>query len=221
MMRLFLFLLCALPFTGMAQTTASFAITTPILCKLNSGFNNSMRADLFGATGTGAALKVSGTEENALAYLQVVGLNVDKLSFRVAPGQNLFIEQLQLDVNPNVLIPSRWEQLKYSLGFGALFTIAQGGGSAGYGQSYGAVSFNDDSVKKNVDDKTRKLVPYFALGLVWNVQRHCSIQLSVSQTLLNYFDEGAKFGYTLNYQYQEVPISCQPAYFGLRFFYYF
>ncbi|MCD6013755.1 MAG: hypothetical protein K0Q79_3617 [Flavipsychrobacter sp.] len=215
-------LLIIFPTLCAAQTTATFGITTPILCKINSGFNNSMRAELFGATGVGAALKVSGSDENSLTYLQVAGLNIDRLAFRVAPGHSLFIEQLQLDINPNVLIPSKWEKLKYSVGFGALFTLAQGGGSASYGQSYNSViAFDADSAKKYIDEKTRRIVPYFKLGLVWEVHRNCNIEIMASQTLLNYFDEGAKFGYSLNYQYQEVPVGCQPAYFGLRFFYYF
>lgn len=215
-------MIIAFPVWCTAQTTATLAITTPILCKINSGFNNSMRAKPFGATGVGSALKVSGADENSLTYLQVVGFNMDWLTFRVAPGQNLFVEQWQLDVNPNVLIPSRWEHLKYTVGFGALFTLTQGGGSASYGESYtNVISFDEDSAKKYIEDKTRKVVPYFTIGLVWEVRHDCNIQLMVSQTLLNYFDEGAKFGYSVNYNYQERPLSCQPAYFGLRFYYYF
>lgn len=204
-----------------AQTTIDFAVTTPILCRFNTYVRSEVKTDPFGATGVGIACKVSGVDENALSFVQNIGLNVDRMSFNVAKACTLYVDKIHLDVNPGVLVPSKWASVSYYVGFGGLITLTQGEGSSASTGSNGITSFSEDSVALTVNDKVRKFVPYLCLGVAWRVQKHCTIQLQASQTLLNYFDEGAHFGYSFNYTHYDVKVSSQPAYIGLRFYYYF
>ncbi len=197
------------------------AIAIPLFLKVNGDLNSHAKSSMLGATGIEAAIKVNGTGESAMSFLQIIGLLDDKRSFQTEPGSEISTGLFFLDVNPNVLIRTKWDDLKFSIGIGALINVGQSIESSTSTQSSGTYYVKEDSIDQVINNNSRGIIPYLSLGAVYTIRKHLKAQALLQPTLVNFYDPDTKITYNINYSLKNFPLSYQPVYFGVRLFYFF
>ncbi len=197
------------------------AVAIPLFLKVNEDINSQAKSSLLGATGIDLAIKVNGADENAMSFLQIIGLVDDIRSFETEPGSRIKTGLFFININPSVLVKTRWDNLKFSIGMGGLINIGESLESSTTTQSSGRYYTSIDSIEQVFKNNSRGLIPYISLGVMWNIRKHLKAQLLVEPTLLNFYEPDTKITYTINYSLRNFALSYQPVYFGIRLFYFF
>ncbi len=195
--------------------------SAPIFLKVNTTPDPKAKSSVLGATGIDFVLQVNGADENTMSFVQTIGITDDKRSFRTEPGSEIRTGLYFLNINPSVLIRSKWDNIKYSIGIGALVNIGQAVETSTSTNSTGTFYSSVDSATKQVADNSRGVIPFISLGVTWNIRKHLRAQLLVEPTLINFYEPDAKITYNINYVVKDIPLSYQPVYFGVRVFYFF
>ena len=209
-----------------AQTnTCEFGVSLPVCLKANIVQPANGTHSVFGRSGFDAVLKVKGADEHAMSFMQVIGWEFDQTAFTISSGHMLRTTAHCININPSVLLSSKWETIRYSIGIGTLINVGNGLeesenniSSAGGNNSWYT---NLDTLDRMMNDAKRKFIPFISLGLHCKVRKHLEGQLMLEQTLINFYEPNATISYVRNYATYYFPIGHQPLYIGLRFFYFF
>ena len=220
-----LFLAAYSPNSSAQSSTFDFGASLPIFLKANIVQPSNGVHSLFGRSGLDAALKIGGADEHAMSFMQIIGWEFDETSFTLAKGHMLRTTAHCINVNPSVLLSSKWEPLRYSIGIGTLINIGNGleesennqPGNGGNNRWF----TNLDTLDRMLNDAKRKFMPYLSLGLHYKVRKHLEGQLLLEQTLINFYEPDANISYVRNYVTYYFAIGNQPLYIGLRVFYFF
>lgn len=205
-----------------AQSLCRFGIGTPLLAKANMAFGSKMKSSPFICSGVDLVLQVNGYDEQAISFFLLAGLEYDAQSFRISGADRIISERYFANINPSVLIPSKWEKLKYNVGVGTLVAVGQSVGTSSYNGTIATFYADVDSLADQLEHYSRKIVPFISLGLVFEPGKHFKLQFLLQQTLMGSYETGAKISYWYSYyDRREFAISYLPLYGGLRFLYLF
>jgi len=194
----------------------------PLYLKVNTASGTVANESILGATGVEIAVKINGSEENAIAFQQVIGITYDRIYFPPQEGTTLFSERLLANINPSVIISSKWPNLKYNIGFGALLNMGESVSTSTNSSATMGVFNSVDTIQSQLLGKSSTITPFISLGLVWEIKKHLRAQISAEQTLLNFYQPDTKITYQQGYyQYVTLPVSYRPLYFGIKLFYFF
>jgi len=202
-----------------AQTVNITAgIELPLFFKMNI-FSHGSAISPIGLLGLTGALRIDGIEDNALSLRQRLGINYDRVSYKLLSGNHLIIERLQLDINPEVLIPGKNPSIKYIAGIGVDCKLDNNVALSSY--NFPGGSYIDlDSVYSQVQNGY-SIIPFVDFGVLYEWNRHISFQLVLKQTLLNCFLQDAKISYQINNENKTLNLSYRPTLFGIGINYWF
>ncbi|MGN6568323.1 MAG: hypothetical protein ACTHJ0_10245 [Flavipsychrobacter sp.] len=182
--------------------------------------------NLFGAVGFNGVVHVHGTEENDMSFVLNAGVMDDIRKFNVTFQDKVKSSLYFININPSVLIPSRWPQLQFCLGIGALVQVGQKV-SFSWGKSYQGAGYvtSTDSIANYLSTKSRNIMPYISLGMAWDIRQRVKAELTIQPTLLNLYDPGTdvSVAYNTGYLYGTTSFrfNYQPVYVGFKFYYFF
>jgi hypothetical protein len=126
---------------------------------------------------------------------------------------------LFLNVNPSVLLKTKWDNVQLSIGIGALVKLSQSFQFSS-NTSSGIYSAGFDSSDLEYKRNSRGVLPYVSFGAIWTIKQHLKLQGLITPTLLDFYDGRAKINYYVNQTKMEYPMNYKPLYFGLRLFYF-
>ncbi len=222
MIKPLIYAVALFPITCSGQTSmVETGVSVPMFLKVNADFTPRLKSSVIGATGIDFAIKVNGSDENSLSYLQLIGFMNDKRSFQIEPGSKIISEFYFININPSVLIKSKWDNMKFSFGIGGLINIGQDIGTSSSKNTSGNNYTNLDSSYQIIISNSRNIIPYISFGGVWDIRKHIKAQLLVQPTVHNFYEPGTKIEYKINNSEKEIQLSYLPVYFGLRLFYFF
>jgi hypothetical protein len=222
MVKAFVCVVVLLPLICSGQSSKIEAgISVPLFFKVNTDFTSQLKNTITCASGIDFAIKVNGQDENSMSFLLLIGLLNDKRSFQMEPGSEISTGLFYLNINPSVLIRSKWDNLKFNIGIGGLINVGQNFSSSTSTPSSRVSYTNVDTNYQIINSNSRLLIPYISLGVLCDIRKHIKAQLLVEPTLQNYYEPGTKIAYQINYNRKEFSVGYQPVYFGLRLFYFF
>ena len=193
-------------------------ITVPCYIKTNVWGSSQVTQSMFGLTGLDAVLKIYGHTENSMSFIQSIGINTEKIVYKVAPGSKIYIDNAYLKINPSVTIPGKWKNIQYSLGIGVLWIMDNNTGAEN--SSNGVFYADVDSISHTLSYNSRKIIPFIALGLCYDITHRIKLQFSIEQTFLKYYEPNTEINYRINGIQNVMVINYEPTYIGVKCFYY-
>lgn len=228
MRKAIIFLLLCLPhFSSGQDYQFDFGLSAPVYFRPahpHEVYNKHM--NLFGAIGLNGVVQVHGTEENDMSFILNAGVMDDVRKFNVTFQDRLKSSLYFININPSVLIPSRWQHLQFCLGIGALVQVGQNV-SFSWGRSYQGAGYvtSPDSIGSYLSTKGRNIMPYISFGVAWDIRQRLKVELIIQPTLLNLYDPGTdvSVAYNTGYLYGTTffKFNYQPIYVGFRLYYFF
>lgn len=170
----------------------SVGAAVPVFLKINAGVGSQGKNAMNAATGIYLALQMKGVDERAMSFLQMIGITDDKRSFQPEAGTKITTGLFFLNVNPTILIPSKWDNIKYNVGVGALINLGQSVEFSTSTQSSGTLYTSDDSVGRKIAEYSRNIIPFISLGVTWEIKKHFRAQFLAEPTLLNFYQPDSK-----------------------------
>jgi len=215
-------ILCCWPGICHGQNLFEVGVGLPLYLKVNTDFGNKLNNNPIGSTGLDATIKINGRTETSISFQQILGITYDRIYFRPEEGTTLFTERLLFNINPSVMIPSKWQNMKYNIGLGVLLNLGESVSTSTNSSATVGVFNGVDSIQKQLLENSASIIPFITIGAVWEIKKHIRVQVSAEQTLLNFYRHGAEITYQQGYyQYVTIPVSYQPLYLGVRLFYFF
>lgn len=135
-------------------------------------------------------LLFKGAEEGSAALLLKAGLMHDMARYRLAPGGHFGTEHFLLHINPEALLPTKWDKIYISLGFGLQYSLGLGLFETSNAQATGSVQVDLEQAHQAVVHNRRKALPYISLGIAlpeYFLQERLSLQLSIWQMALDMY----------------------------------
>jgi len=201
-----------------------FGLSTPLFFR-RAHPNNEItdHLNLFGAIGLDGVLRVKGAEETDMSFMLNAGITEDIRKFSINYISKVKTNLYFVNINPSVVIPSRWEHIRFCLGIGALVqfgqTIALAGVTEGGGYS------NAGSMDSLLRANGREIMPYISFGMSGDIGKHLRLELTVQPTLRNLYEPNTNMVFVYNTGYTtgsaNLELNYQPVYVGLRVFYFF
>lgn len=147
----------------------------------------------FGVFAVQGSVLIEGNKEGDLSCLIKGGLRYDRISYEITDNNYFGIGMYSLTINPQVVLPSRLDFLKFTGGFGIDYLLL---GATDFSitirnvNGYYYTSLHDMAAK--VTPNLRRFVPYVTLGvylhrLPFDKTGRCNLALSVCQPLVNRF----------------------------------
>lgn len=221
----FLFLLCLLTFSEVhAQYRSSYykagvalnaALKLPVWGK-GPGFS-----PLFNA-GAQAFLYLEGKGYRALATYIKGGIQYDKIAYTVEKGRSFNAGVLSLSLNPQIAIPSGFENLKYTFGFGVDFILRQAMDLSITSTNLpGGYQLDLAEAHDQIQSSLRPVVPYFSGGMLLkqlpgHKGERFHLEVYIKQALLNLFQQPATISYSKHLEKKTYPIrEYYPPFVGL------
>lgn len=158
---------------------------------------------------------IDGEEENTLSILNKVGFSLDFTRYATPYLGGLIIDRGNFFFNPEILFPTRSKRLKISAGIGVEWTgyfLAQ---TEGNGVEY------ESNLVTEMDEKRRKILPFFSAGLFYNLKNNFYLQLFVRQIMLGYFTESAKIFFNSQATEPTLILNDKPTVAGIGIAYFF
>ncbi|MBS1689648.1 MAG: hypothetical protein JSS96_13050 [Bacteroidetes bacterium] len=185
--------------------------------KLSNNWN------LFGLIGLDGVLCVKGAEPGSMSFVLNAGITDDIRKFSVDYSTKLKTSLYFININPSVIIPSRWDHIRFCLGIGALIQTGQKVALSRETVSGGYSNVPDvDSVLKA---NGRGIMPFMSLGISDDIGKHMRLELRVQPTLLNLYEPNTDMVFNYGNQYRSsssiLHLNYQPVYVGLKLFYFF
>lgn len=196
-------------------------IATSFIFKINTIQHTNIRSSPFSTIGLDMAFKINGYDENSVSFLQLAGFYYDRVSYPVEPGNKIITENYFVNINPSILLPSKWNNIKYNIGIGALWYLDRSLVIKSDEQSIGSFSANLDSAVEILTLKSRNVIPFISVGIMWEINNHFKTQISVRQDLLDHFQPNTDLTYYKNREPKQLNINYRPANFTLSFLYFF
>lgn len=226
MQKVLLILCLAIPTLCTAQGhTIDFGLSTPLF------FRPSLQHEiteghlhLFGVMGIDGVLRVKGTEENDMSFVMNVGISDDMRKYNAGYSMRVSNNLYFVNINPSVMVPSKWPNIQFCMGIGTLVRLGQG-----VVYSWSATSMAGgtslDSMDNLLTDNARNIIPYISLGLSDHISKHFRLELTIQPTLLNFYEPGTSIDFTYTTGNSSgstlFDLNYQPVYVGVRLFYFF
>ena len=221
MLKILLFPFLCFPLLCAAQNNKiQFGASIPVFLKANTDIGAQVKSPVFLASGLELALMINGTEERSMSFMPAVGIFGDNRSFTTEKGSHINTTLYFINIHPSVLIASKWDNIKYSIGIGALVNIGNGVSVSSNSNSSGTFYTDPDTIGKKLNNNGRNIIPFVSLGATCTINKHFMLQAVIQPTLLNYEEPGTTLKYTISYKTQYISLSYQPVYFGFRIFYF-
>lgn len=192
-----------------------WGLSIPVGLKFQFLPAGSSKYNLWGNTAICLTTIVEGEEENTLSILNKIGFSLDFTRYATAGLGALIIDRGNLFFNPEILFPTRSDRLKISAGIGIEWN------------GYFLVQTEDDGVEYQsnlmveMNEKRRKILPFFSAGLFYNLKNNFYLQLFVRQMMLGYFTEGAKIYFNSQATEPTLILHDQPTVAGIGISYFF
>jgi hypothetical protein len=158
---------------------------------------------------------IEGEEESALSILNKVGFSLDFTRYTTPDLGALIIDRGNFFFNPEILFPTRSERLKISVGIGIEWNgyfLAQ---TEDNGVEY------ESNLAIEMDEKRRKILPFFSAGLFYNLKNNFYVQLFVRQIMLGYFTNNAKIFFNSQATEPTLILNDKPTVAGIGITYFF
>jgi len=225
MYRVIIVLCLCIPGLCSAQDhKVDFGLSAPLYFRPAHPHNTySEHYNLFGVIGLDGVLRVKGDEEGNMSFVLKAGITADIRKFNINYISKVKTNLYFFNINPSIVIPSRWEHIQFCLGIGALIqfrqTIAMAGVTDGGG--YSNAGTMDSLLKAN----GRGIMPYMSFGISGDIGKHLRLELIVQPTLRNLYEPNTNITFVYNTGYTigstNLELNYQPVYVGLRLFYFF
>jgi hypothetical protein len=195
-----------------------FGVSLPLFAKYPFGSHEDVFNAKLGVIGISAALRIAGADEQSMSLLQVISFQTDDIRYGLSSNSRLGIQFNSLEINPNILIPSKWLNIHYVVGMGALVSL---GNVVRISASDNNIGVDVDDIGHQLDQIRRVAVPFVNIGALYSYHNHIKIQACLQQSFLSFNDPESTFTYTDNQVTRTVIASYQPLYAGVRFYYFF
>jgi hypothetical protein len=192
-----------------------WGLSAPIGLKFQLLPAGSSKYSLWGNAAICLTTVIEGEEENALSILNKVGFSLDLTRYATADLGALIIDRGNFFFNPEILFPTRSDRLKISAGIGIEWN------------GYFLVQTEDDGVEYQsnlmveMNEKRRKILPFFSAGLFYNLKNNFYLQLFVRQIMLSYFTEEAKIYFNSQATEPTLILHDKPTVAGIGISYFF
>jgi hypothetical protein len=179
---------------------------------------------LFGAMGVDGVLRIGGTEETDMSFVMNAGIADDIRKYNVSVDYKVRNSIYLLNINPSVVIPSKWQHIQFILGIGTFVRLGEDV-SFSWGSSVPGGGTTTDSMNRLLRTNARNIIPYVSLGLAGDVSRHTRLAFTIQPALLNFYESDTKLQFTYTTGTSSggslVELNYRPIYVGLRLFYFF
>ena len=219
----FIICLCLPLWCGAQDRKIDFGLSAPLFFRPAEAHVDVFK-HLFGAIGLDGVMRVNGAEETAMAFVVNAGIFDDIRKFSTSVDTKVKNNLYFVNINPSVVIPSKWPDLYFSLGIGTLVRLGQdvSFSSSASGQGGGN---SLDSMDRFLNTNANPIIPYVSLGLQLDITDHMRLEFTLRPTLLNFYQPGATMNFTYNTGSSSgvspIDVNYQPVYAGLRVFYFF
>lgn len=225
-MRKTIIVLClCLPCICSAQADKfDFGLSTTVFFRPSETYINTYN-HLFGAIGLDGVLRVNGTEETDMSFVLNTGITDDIRKFDISVSAQVKTSLYFVNINPSVVIPSKWPHIQFCLGIGTLVRLGQDVVFSWDNSPSGGNYITVDSMNKLINANTRSVMPYMSFGISKDIRKHFRLEFTLRPTLINLYEPGT----TINFSYNSgntfgstiLELNYQPIYVGFRFFYFF
>lgn len=195
-----------------------FGVSLPLFAKYPFGSHEDVFNAKLGVIGISAALRVAGADEQSMSMLQVISFQTDDIRYALSSNSRLGIQFYSLEINPNILMPSKWPNLHYVVGMGALISM---GNVVSISSADNTIGVDVVDIGHQLDQIRRVAAPFVTIGALYSYHNHIKIQACLQQLFLSFNDPESTFTYTDNHVTRTVIAAYQPLYAGVRFYYFF
>lgn len=167
---------------------------------------------------------MNGAEETDMSFMINTGITDDIRKYSPSVNTKIRNSLYFFNINPTVVIPSKWQHIQFCVGIGTLVRLGQdvvfswSASSTGRGTSI-------DSMNNLLNDNARSIIPYVSFGVADDITNHLKLEFTIQPTLLNFYEPGTDMNFyyaTANsYGSKLLQLNYQPVYVGFRLFYFF
>jgi hypothetical protein len=192
-----------------------WGLWAPIGMKLQLLPAGSSKYNAWGNTALCLTTIIEGEEERALSILNKAGFSLDFTRYATTDRGALVMDRGNFFFNPEILFPTRLERLKISAGIGIEWT--------GYflAQTEGNGVENENNLVAEIMEKRREILPFFSVGLFYNLKNNFYLQLFVRQMMLEYFTEKTKIYFNSQATEPMLILNDKPTVAGIGISYFF
>jgi len=205
------------------QPKFDFALSAPLYFRQAETYVDPF-SHLFGAIGLDGVLRVNGTEETDMSFLFNAGFADDIRKFNVSTSTTVKNSLYFININPSVVVPSKWPRVQFCLGIGTLVRLGQSV-SFSWGSSVPGPYTTTDSMNKFIDANSRTFMPYMSFGISKDLNRHFRFEGTIRPTLFNLYEPGSNINFYNNTGTSSggtvLELNYQPIYVGVRLYYFF
>ncbi len=168
---------------------------------------------LWGSTGFSLITIVDGTEENALALRNRLGFQVDFTRYNVPGFGSFAVDRASIIVNPEVMVSTAKERLKWMAGIGAEFN--------GYFLAQLQEGSSSPVDNEFIDQSRRRILPFISGGIQYDLRYDFRLHIFLRQMLLDAFRDNTALYLRGNADKPDLKLNQQPTYFGFGLSYFF
>jgi len=182
------------------------------------------------------SMKVEGDEYSQMGFVLNAGFALDNIQFKLYHFQAdketdfgaMQLNRFSFLLNPEVMFKTRLSKLQLLAGVGLdinfASTASEGSGSTSRGGANGNnyyLTLDLDTLEQLIKTRTRNILPFVNMGVVYQLLPQCTLKLSINQQLMNLFERKTLLHYQVNQVPQTTTLNYTPLTLSICAAYYF